>query len=509
MRLGELFRDAELEYPDEYEGIEIGSIVTDSRKVVKGCAFVCVKGARHDGHEHIGEAIEKGAVVIVAERGRDECVGGAAAMICVDDTRHVISLLYDAWYGKPTSSMKLIGITGTNGKTSVSFILKKIFESVGYRCGLIGTVGCYLGEERIESENCDPLANMTTPDPEELYRILSIMRNVGAEFVFMEATSHALALHKLDALTFDCAVFTNLTQDHLDFHGTMERYFDAKASLFKRCKRAVINLDTFFGARLFELCDAKEKYLVSTDGNGDFYADDIEYNGAKGFGYTLCHKDRKIKIRSAMTGSFFVNNTLTALAVSSVYGIEAVEAARAVASMNGIEGRMERVPLGEEFSLFIDYAHTPDALEKLLKSVKELKGKEGRVVLLFGCGGERDRSKRRVMAQIASRLSDFVIVTNDNSRGERPEDIINDILKGIDKEKEFAVIPDRKTAIEYAVENARRGDIVILAGKGHERYEIDSSGRHPFDERRIAISAYEEIKETEGRKRDEGQYRLG
>ncbi|MBE6596361.1 MAG: UDP-N-acetylmuramoyl-L-alanyl-D-glutamate--2,6-diaminopimelate ligase [Ruminococcaceae bacterium] len=509
MRLGELFREAEIGYPEKYRDIEIKNIVTDSRRVSEGCAFVCIKGSRHDGHTHIGEAIEKGAVVIVAERGRDECVGGAAAIICVDDTRHAISLLYNAWYGKPTSRMKLIGITGTNGKTSVSFILKKIFESVGYRCGVIGTVGCFVGDERIESENCDPLANMTTPDPEELYRVLSDMRDMGTDFVFMEATSHALALRKLDALFFDCAVFTNLTQDHLDFHGTMERYFEAKASLFGRCRRAVINLDSSFGERLYRLTAAKEKYLVSMDGKGDFFADKLEYNGANGFAYTLCHKDKKTTISSKMTGSFFVNNTLTALAVATIYGIDPEDSARAVADMNGIEGRMERVDLGDDLSLFIDYAHTPDALEKLLKSMREIKSGKGRIILLFGCGGERDRGKRKLMGQIASRLSDTVIITSDNSRGENPEAIIRDILLGIDKEKEFAVIPDRRTAIKYAVESARQGDVVILAGKGHERYEIDASGRHSFDERAIAASAYKEIKETEGRKRDEGQYRLG
>ncbi len=491
MKVSELFGKAGIDYPRNAANIEITEIVTDSRRVREGCAFICINGLHSDGHRFIGEAISAGAKVIVAEQVHDVGVGGAAT-IYVENTRRAAALLYNVWYGSPTDGMRLVAVTGTNGKTSVSFILKRIFEAAGYRAGLIGTVRCCVGDREVCAHGGNPLANMTTPDPAELFAILSQMRDGGAEFVFIEATSHALALSKLDALRFDTAIFTNLTRDHLDFHGDMDSYFSAKAKLFLLSRRAVINLDDAYGERFIEAAKGCETYTVSTKVKADFSAEDIRFLGAEGSEYRLCHGGELTDMRVCLAGGFSVNNTLIASAVAMLYGIPTETVTRAVSEIRGIDGRIEKVEVGDgsDLSVFIDYAHTPDALENLLRTARGIRRTGQRIVLLFGCGGDRDRGKRREMAHIASRLADFVIVTSDNSRSESPERIISDILGGIDKEKEFVVIRDRAAAIEYAVCNSRKGDIILLAGKGHERYEIDSEGRHAFDEREIVREAY-------------------
>lgn len=491
MKVSELFGKAGIDYPQNAANIEITEIVTDSRRVREGCAFVCINGLHSDGHRFIGDAISAGAKVIVAEKVHDVGVGGAAT-IYVENTRQAAALLYNAWYGRPTEGMTLVAVTGTNGKTSVSFILKRIFEVAGYRAGLIGTVRCCVGDKEVSVRTGDPLANMTTPDPAELFAILSEMRDEGAEFVFIEATSHALALSKLDALRFDTAIFTNLTRDHLDFHGNMEEYFRAKAKLFSLSRKAVINLDDEYAKRFIDAANCCETYTVSTKSKADFFAENIRLLGADGSEYRICHGGELTDMRVRLVGGFSVFNTLIASAVAILYGIPSETVVAAVSGLTGIDGRMEKVDIGDgnDLSVFIDYAHTPDALENLLRSARGMRRSGQRIVVLFGCGGDRDRGKRREMAHIASRLADFVIVTSDNSRSEPPERIISDILRGIDKEKEFIVISDRAEAIEYAICNSRRGDIILLAGKGHERYEIDSEGRREFDEREIARRAY-------------------
>ena len=499
MRVSELFGKAGIDYPQSAENIEISEIVTDSRRVCEGCAFICINGLSHDGHEYIGEAISHGARVIVVEQVHDAGVGGAATII-VENTRRAAALLYNVWHGSPAEGMTLVAVTGTNGKTSVSFILKRIFEVAGYRAGLIGTVRCCVGDREVCALGGDPLANMTTPDPAELFALLREMKNMGAQFVFIEATSHALALSKLDALRFDTAVVTNLTRDHLDFHGDMENYLRAKIGVFSLSRRAVINLDCDYASRFIEAAGGCEIYTVSKETDADFVAEDIRLLGSEGSSYRLRRGEESIDMRVRLAGGFAVDNTLLASAVALLYGIPSGSVARAVSEMCGIDGRMERVDIGgDDISVFIDYAHTPDALENLLHSARNMRRVGQRIVLLFGCGGDRDRGKRREMAHIASRLADFVIVTSDNSRSESPERIISDILRGMDKEKEFALIVDRAAAIEYAICNSRAGDMILLAGKGHERYEIDGKGRHPFDEREIAARAYSRLAKMKDR----------
>ena len=489
MRLLELFGRAGLECPSDAENIEITNIVTDSREVVKGSLFICLKGLSSDGHKYVDDAINAGAAVIVAERVRDVCVGGAAAIILLDNTRRVAALLYNAWYGNPTKKLKIIGVTGTNGKTSVTTLAYEIFTGFGLRAGLIGTV-CRLSADgrSLSHEFCKEKGHMTTPDPEELYKALALMADDGVEYVFMEVSSHALALCKTDAIEFDLAVFTNLTQDHLDFHGSMEEYYLAKKKLFSMSRRALIWTDGEYGKRLALECDCPVMTVSAHD--GDFCALDVKRLADGGSEYTLKYPEGTSNVRISLVGRFFVENSLTSAAIALLYKIPKDVVIRSLGTSRGVRGRMERVRYTDSDPLVvIDYAHTPDALEKLLLSVRELRDEKGRIILIFGCGGERDRDKRRRMAQIASRLSDEVIVSSDNSRGEDPKQIFSDILKGIDKEKTYAVIEDRQRAIEEAVASAKHDDIIVLAGKGHENYEINANGKMPFDEKKIVTAA--------------------
>ena len=490
MRLYELFERAGLTIPHGIENINITNIVTDSRKVRKGDMFICLCGSNSDGHEYIDSAINAGASVIVAEQVRDACVGGAAAYIMLDNTRQVTALLYNARYGNPSEKLKIIGVTGTNGKTSVSTLLYEIFSAAGYRCGLIGTV-CRLSADgrSLSRKKGISSVNMTTPDPEELYADLYEMVRDGVEYVFMEVSSHALALCKTDAISFDSAIFTNLTQDHLDFHGSMEEYYRAKKKLFSASQRGYINIEGAFGKRLVEECPCRALTVSSEE--GDFCAYDIKLRGLGGSEYMLKHPRGRDRVFLPLIGEFQVENSLMAASVALDHGIPFEIISDTLANTKGVPGRMERVELGlGDISVIIDYAHTPDALEKLLLSVRRIRPENAKITLVFGCGGERDRDKRKQMAAIASRLADLVIVTSDNSRGEDPRQIFSDILKGIDKERPYALIEDRKRAIESAVISASSGEIIVLAGKGHEKYEIDGEGVHPFDERKIVRSAF-------------------
>ena len=491
MKLCELFGRAELEYPPALGDLEITNIATDSRSVSKGSLFICVRGARSDGHEFAVEAIRKGASVIVAEQVCDECVGGAAAWIMLKNTRNAAALLYNAWYNNPVGRLKIIGVTGTNGKTSVTSLLRELLEAWGKRCGVIGTVECRsAGGRMLSLRGSDPLANMTTPDPEVLYAMLAEMAADGAEYVVMEVSSHALALSRVDAIEFRWAVFTNLTEDHLDFHGTMEEYYRAKRLLFQRCRGAVLCIDDPYVRRLAE--ELTIPFLTCSTVEGDFCALHRESMGMKGSRFLFKTPAGSYPARLSIPGNFSIINATMAAAVAMGEGMAPERILRVLEKTSGVTGRMEQVRFEPpaNFSAVIDYAHTPDALEKILKTLLPLRAGGGRLLLLFGCGGDRDRGKRERMGRIASAYSDFVIVTSDNPRGEAREEILSAVLRGIDKEKPYVVIADRREAIEYAVSVAKEGDILLLAGKGHERYEINERGRIPFDEREILREAY-------------------
>lgn len=491
MKLEILCRACGIECPNGYGDLEISSVAVDSRRVTEGSLFVCIRGLHTDGHTYLAEAIRSGAVCILTERGADfEAMDGVLFLEC-DDTRVASARLYNAWYGFPTDRLKMIGVTGTNGKTSVTQMLRRILESSLCRCGLIGTVGCESAGRVLESRGHDPLANMTTPDPAELYRMLAEMVEDGVEYVLMEVTSHALALGKLAPIEFCAAVFTNLTPEHLDFHGSMERYAEAKASLFEKSKIAVVNRDDLYADRMIARA-AGRVVTVGCKAEADYTAEEIESLGDAGVRYRLCSSDRAIAITCPVAGRFSVMNSMQAAVTALELGLGARAVKDAIGALSGVKGRMEKIKLGlgADFSVMIDYAHTPDALENLLRTAREMRRGAGRIVLLFGCGGDRDRSKRPMMGRIASEYADFVIVTSDNSRGEDPREIISEILRGMNPEKPHTVIEDRRAAIGYAIENAKKNDLILLAGKGHEEYEIDQGGRHRFCEREIATEAY-------------------
>ncbi len=487
MRLGRLFASAGIYCPEKYKNIEYTTVASDSRKVVKGSIFVAVKGHNNDGHDYIENAIKNGASVIVAEQVRDECVGGAAAIILVDNTARAAARLYNEHYKYPSKDIKIVAVTGTNGKSSVCFMLESIFLEAGCRCATLGTLGLrVLGEQ---SSLC--ATGLTTPSVAELYPLLAKLREMGITHLFMEVSSHALAQDRVRGLEFECGVFTNLSRDHLDFHGDMEKYFLTKASLFDSCKKKIVYADSEYARRLSAMYG--DIFACSRE-RGDLTAKNIRTT-LDGCSYTLGYKNGEYQISLGALGDFSVSNSMCAAAVALEEEIPVQAVARGLARFSGAEGRMERVVLdGAPFCVIIDFAHTPDALENVLSSVRSMANKSARIVTLFGCGGERDRGKRRMMGAIASKMSDLTVVTSDNSRSEPPENIISEILKGIDKEKPYKVIIERESAIEYAMTSLRAGDILLLCGKGHERYIEDASGKKYFDERKIVRDCYDRMK---------------
>lgn len=498
MLLSKLLNDAFLDCDIYGSDISIEGITASSLKVKKNYLYIAIEGLHTDGHKFVCDAAEQGAVAAVVSRKaiRDGKVCSGChriTMVAVDDCRDAMAKIFASFYGNPQNKMKFIGVTGTNGKTSVCRMIYEILCRSGKKCGIIGTVGSFIGSEKLEVRPLDENANMTTPDPEELYRILYIMQNAGAEYVVMEVTSHSLALSKVSPIKFDVGVFTNLTEDHLDFHSDMEDYFVTKEKLFSLCSRAVINCDDKYGRRLAEKLEIPV-FTCSADGRiSDFLATDIHYKNQNGIEYKLSSPRLRLRLRSPLAGRFNVMNTMQAAVSAFCAGIPAHEIKETIANFGGIEGRLEKLKINgrAEFSVYLDYAHTPDALENLLSTARSFSNQGQRLVLVFGCGGDRDKQKRAIMGKIAASMADFVIVTSDNSRSEKPSDIIRDIVSGIKDEGIFTVIEDRREAIEFALKNARRQDIIILAGKGHEEYEIDANGRKPFSEKEIVRSFVE------------------
>ncbi len=472
MKLCELLTMSGIQIPELKEDPDILGVTCDSRRVRAGYLFVCLPGLHRDSTEFIGRAYENGAVAVITEKD----LGGAE--IVIDDTLGAMPRLCRAFYGGNCDKLRLVAVTGTNGKTTVVTLLRSIAQAAGRRCGTLGTLGIYSGSKRLHLGGRDPDANMTTPDPEELYSALSRMAEDGCEFVFLEASSHALARKKLDALEFEVGVFTNLSRDHLDFHGDMYEYAAAKSRLYGLCKSFVANADDPNVGLI-----APRGIGCSVGSRSDVYAENVRILNENGCSYRLVSDVTSFAVSSPMPGEFTVMNTLLASAAALTLGFSPRDITSGIAAVRSVPGRMERVSLSLKapISVYIDYAHTPDALEKVLISARSLAG-HGRVVVLFGCGGDRDRGKRSEMGNIATRYADFTVITSDNCRSEDPETIISDILVGVDPKKNYTVIVDRMDAINYVIKESRVGDVIILAGKGHEKYEIDKNGRRDFDE---------------------------
>ena len=500
MRLSLLLENVTAHYAGNPD-VEASAIVSDSRKLSPGCAFVCIKGGKNDGHDFAAAAVAAGAVALIVER--PVAAPSHVTVVTVPDSRLALAFMWSAWYGNPAAGLACVGITGTNGKTTTSYALKAILEADGRHVGVIGTLGTMVADraEGLPNGGSDMVfagAAMTTPDPEVLYRLIRDMRDTGVDTVVMEVSSHALAQSKVAPICFDAAVFTNLGEDHLDFHKTKESYFLAKLALFRRCKQGIVNYDDPYGRRIagetdgtihFCSMDASNRELVA------YCADRFVNRRENGIEYTLLSAGASVKVQSPVIGAFNGSNTLLAAACALSMGARNESVRSALKRFGGVDGRMERVadPYGTcAFSVIIDYAHTPEAMQNAIACLGKAKG---RILTLFGCGGDRDPSKRPKMGKIGVTESDFAIITSDNCRTESPHAILSDILMGVGDAKNYVVICDRGEAIRYAMDLAQPGDILLLLGKGHEKYEITAEGKIPFDEKQIVLDCFRSLSE--------------
>lgn len=447
---------------------DITNISDDTGKIRRSGLFVCIKGNKFDGHDFAQKALEKGAEVVICERDL-----GIKNSVIVGDSRKAYAKICAAFYGNCHKTMRMIGVTGTNGKTTTSYLLKKILEDAGYKTGLIGTVNVVIGKEKYP-------ADLTTPDPTDLHRYLMLMNIAGCNVCIMEVSSQALDQDRVYGINFDCSVYTNLSPEHLDYHKNMEDYAKAKSKLFEASKISVINADDKYALKMLENAVGKT-VTYSVSDTADFHADNIKMT-ADGICYRLSHKSDEYHVSFDSIGIFSVYNSMAALSAAQVMELNLDRAIRSVSRFDGILGRMEKVENSFGLNIIIDYAHTPDSLMNAAKTLKSVY--EGKLITVFGCGGDRDKEKRPLMGEVACKYSDFVFVTSDNPRTENPEEIINDITRGLDKTKYFK-ITDRKLAIKSALYSAKAGDTVLIAGKGHEKYQILGTQKIYFNEREI------------------------
>lgn len=467
MKLSDLLQDVEIK--EAYASDPDIKGVTDSTdKVRRGMAFVCIRGENTDGHDLARKALEKGAEVIVCQRDTD-----VENRILVEDTRKAYALMCANFYGNCHRKMKITGITGTCGKTTTSYILRSLLESSGYKTGLIGTVSVLIGNEAYP-------ADLTTPDPADLHRYLMLMSIAGCDACVMEVSSQALSQQRVYGIEFDCAVFTNLSAEHLDYHKNMESYAAAKAELFRQSGMAIINGDDAYAEMMKSACRGKIlTYAVNS--KADITAENIQLERS-GVRYSLKTPEAEYPVSFGMAGGFSVYNSMAALTAAYAFGADMNRAIRSAAEFEGIRGRMEKVENSLGINVIIDFAHTPDSLENVLKTLRSVY--DGRILTVFGCGGDRDRTKRNLMGRTACRYSDKVFVTSDNPRTEKPEDIIEEITRGLPSDNLFR-ITDRTQALKSAINSAKAGDTVLAAGKGHEKYQILGTQKIYYDEREI------------------------
>ena len=453
--------------------MEISGVSYDSRTTRPGDLFVAMTGFETDGHAYIPKAAEAGAAAVLCQRPPEN----GLPYVQVENSRRALAVLGANFYGHPAEQMTMVGITGTNGKTTTTYLLKAILEqALGAKVGLIGTNQNMIGQEVLPTER-------TTPESFELQGLFARMRDAGCTHVVMEVSSHALALDRVYGVPYAVGVFTNLTQDHLDFHKTMEDYCDAKALLFRRCAVGVVNGDDPWTPRLLEGATCRT-FTYSQHGGGDLRAEDVSLD-ADHVAFTAVTAEEKIPVRVNIPGGFMVYNTLDVLGAALALGVPLSRSAQILAGVPHVKGRVEVVPTpGKSYTVLIDYAHSPDGMVNVLTSVKGFA--KGRTIALFGCGGDRDKTKRPKMGRVAAEIADFVVVTTDNPRTEKPADIIADILPGLaDSATPHVVVEDRIEAIHYCMDHARSGDVIVLCGKGHETYQEINHVKHHMDEREI------------------------
>ncbi len=485
MKLKDLIENIEVISKNVSDDLEISDIAYSSNTCTRGCAFVAIAGVKTDGHKFIKNALENGAVLVVATQEQGEDV----PFILVKDTRKALAIMSGNFFGNPSKKFSLIGVTGTNGKTSTTYMLKKILEETGKKVGLIGTNNNMIGDRVIHSDR-------TTPESRELQELFAEMAKEGVDAVVMEVSSHALALDRTYGSAFNLGIFTNLTQDHLDFHENMEEYLKAKAILFSNCTVGVINLDDESSEYILKNSTSKNFTFSLTKNEADAIAKNVRLS-SESVDFDLLAKGILERIHLNIPGRFSAYNALGAITASLAMGIEISKIKSAVAKIEGVKGRIEVVKTNTPYTVIIDYAHTPDGVKNVINSVRDFA--KGRVITLIGCGGDRDKTKRPIMGKIATELSDFTIITSDNPRTEEPEGIINDILQGVKEGKaKYKVVVNREEAIAYGISIAKEGDVLILAGKGHETYQILKDKTIHFDEREIVLSLLESRKDVQG-----------
>ena len=461
-----------LEYNADPE-LEISGICYDSRKAEPGFLFAAIKGFESDGHKFIGKAVENGAAVILCEDKPAEDI----PYILVENSRSALAFASAAFFGNPADKMNIIGVTGTSGKTTTTNLIKHIIESqTGAKVGLVGTNGNMIGSLMLHTEH-------TTPESLELHKLFADMVDAGCKYAVMEVSSHSLTLDRVAGINFSTAVYTNLGLDHLDFHHTMEEYAAAKKKLFSMCNKACINLDDSWAEYMLQDISCPVITTSAQDSSAALFADEIKLS-ASDVSFKALYNGESTDMTLSIPGMFSVHNALSAVSACLSEGMDIVSCSKGLSTASGVKGRVETVPTDGDYTIIIDYSHKPDALKNVLKTLKPVTA--GRLISLFGCGGDRDRTKRPIMGQVALENSDLVIVTSDNPRTEDPQAIIDEILTGMQNaDKPYKVICDRIEAIHWAIDNAEPGDVILLAGKGHEDYQVIGHNKIHMDEREI------------------------
>lgn len=469
MLLSELLKGVNVK--NEYIDREINDVTDNTKKVTENCAFVCVSGARFDGHNFAKEVLEKGAVTVIVSKDL-----GLKEQVLVENTREAYAIMCKNLFGASVDKMTLIGITGTNGKTTTAFIVKDILKEFNIKSGLIGTVKNMVGDKEFHTE-------LTTPDPYDMHKLFKMMEDDGIKYCVMETSSQAFHQMRLAGIHFKVGVFTNLTQDHLDYHGTIEEYKKCKKELFKACDIAVMNADDEASQFMMDGVSC-ENISYGVEKKSDIKASNIELLENK----VTYRINNELNVDFHIPGDFSVYNSLAAIGAVNALGFSLEDTVKAISQAKSVKGRLELVETNTPFGVIIDYAHTPDGLEKAINAVRGFT--KGRVITLFGCGGDRDKTKRPKMGRMATELSDIVIVTTDNPRTEDPDEIIKEILIGtVGSKAEVITITDRSEAIAEALKIAKQGDTILLAGKGHETYQVIGTERVHYDEREVIKSA--------------------
>ncbi len=475
MKLNELLKGTGIDIGFIKEDTEIVSITCDSRRVEPGCLFVCIVGTAVDGHIYAEAAQATGAAVVVVQRDM-----GLHTQLLAENTRMVWAQICANWFGHPASRLKMIGVTGTNGKTTTTTLIKSMLEYAGHKVGLIGTIHNLIGDRVLPARH-------TTPDPYDLQSLLALMVVEGCDYCVMEVSSHALHQRRVAGCAYELGVFTNLTQDHLDYHGTMEEYMLAKKELFSLSRAGIVNRDDAWAEAISEGVSCPLMTYSARDDAADYVARNIRHR-ADGVDFELVGVGQIGRVNMKIPGQFSVYNGLCAATVCLALGMPFDTVVAALSAADGVKGRAEVVPTGRDFTVVIDYAHTPDGLDNICRTLKACCA--GRLVTLFGCGGDRDKTKRPRMGAVAAELSDYLVITSDNPRSENPAAIIEDIVAGLqDVTTPYTVVENRVEAIHWAIAHAQPGDTILLAGKGHETYQILADETIHLDEREVVAEA--------------------